>query len=93
MFKMNIVITDHAKEKLNNFNLPVSVLKNVIEKRKGLLFYDSKESTFLLKYNKLCVVIDKNENILKAVTVYRDNSQYRYRKYKRFKKISSFSYE
>lgn len=84
---MSVVLTDHAKEKTENHNVPLSIVKRIVKERKGIIFYDRKEETYLFKYNKFCIVVNNEENDLIVVTVYRDSSQYRYSKFDRFVEV------
>lgn len=86
---MEVIGTNHAKEKAKDHNLPFSVVKNIVRNEKGLKFYDKKEETILYKYNKSVVVVDETKEDKKIIiTVYRDSCQLRYSKDERFVPLS-----
>lgn len=86
---MEVIGTDHAKEKAKDHNLPFSIVKNIVRKEKGLKFYDKEEGTHLYKYNKSVIVVNESEENKKiVVTIYRDSCQLRYSKEDRFVPLS-----
>jgi len=71
---MDVVITDRAKERYKNLNLPDSVIKNIVSGNKGIKFYDKKTKRYIYKYNKLVVVVEHNKSERKVITAFRNNT-------------------
>lgn len=75
---MSLILTHHAREKIKD-HIPLSVARNIIKKRKGLIFYDRENDSNLLKYNKNVFVIENYPKDLMVINFYRDDSPYRYK--------------